>query len=291
MIRTICIPFVAALLTFGCNSGGEVTRRDSSKDSVKYAGFIMNTLMNSINYLAPDYSRELELIDGDPYYYSYKATKVLRKFFKSDTINGFTGYREIRDKELNLTLRIHRWTCGCEVSLPNTVLYVSNQKDFEYAFVLTDESKIRTNDTISEKVHSIGPPTLEFQLNLLINALKINSMQSTKEAEHFFALVTDSLLCLKRLSVGDVNELQKEEEAYNKENMQQPDCSICAETINAQMDKMISEIKSGSDTILYYLSTTKYYPGFWRFEFTIKTGKIYITASFNKCICGKLHER
>jgi len=290
MLRSISGFFAVILLIGGCNTNnGVVSQQSNTQDSIKYANFIMNALMNNINYLVPDYGKEAQLIFGDNYYYGYKANKVLRKYFKKDTVNGFTGYKEIRDKELNLTFRVHRWTCGCEVSLPNTILYVSNQKDFENAFVLTDECKILTNDTISEKLHPTGPPSLQFQLNFITNALKMNSLQSTKYVEHFFDIVADSLLYLKRLSAKDLDELQKEREQYHSLNVKQADCSDCAQNVDSQMAKMISEIKSGSDAILYCRSSTKYYPGFWRFEFTIKEGRIFINANFNKCICGKLH--
>jgi hypothetical protein len=289
-MRNTCVFFVAILFIWGCNSNNSaVSQRADLQDSVKYSSFVMNVLMNSINYLVPDYGKEAQLIFADNYYYGYKASKVMRKYLKKDTVNGFTGYREIKDTELNLTFRVHRWTCGCEVSLPNTILYVSNQKNFEYGFVLTDECKILTNDTTSVNLHPTGPPTLQFQLNFIMNALKMNSVQSTKYVQHFFAIVVDSLLYLKRLSAKDADELQKEKEKYRQENTQQPDCSVCTQTVDAQMDKMINEIKSRNDAILYCRSTTKYYPGFWRFEFIVKEGRMFINAAFNKCICGKLH--
>jgi len=290
MVRNMGVFFVAILCICGCNNGSEVSQEQGLQDTVRYANFIMNVAMNNCNYLVPDYAREPELIFADNSYYVYKKTKITRRFFKRDSINGFTGCKEITDKELNLTLRIHRWTCGCEVSLPNTIVYITNQKDFEYAFVLTDESKVRTNDTVIEKLHPVGPPTLQFQLNFISNALKINTLQSTQYAEHFFTLVADSLLGLKRLSAKDITELQKEKGAYHTENIKQTDCAICTQVIDNQMDKMLGEIKSGNDAVLYCRSSSKYYPGFWKFEFIVKTGRIFINATFNKCICGKLHE-
>lgn len=250
----------------------------------------MNVLMNNINYLAPDYAHEAEMIFNDNDYYLYKSSKIIKKFLKKDTINGFTGYKEVKNQELNLTMRVHRWTCGCEISLPNTILYFSNQTNFEYAFVFADESKIRTSDTLTEKNHPTGPPTLEFQINFILNALKINSLQSGKYAEHFLALLSDSLLCLQRFTITDIPSLKNEKSKYNNECSKDTTCQVCKKSFLEQIDKMINELKSGNQNIFYYQSSTKYYPGFWRFELTINKGRIYIKAYFNKCICNKLYE-
>jgi hypothetical protein len=178
-------------------------------------------------------------------------------------MNGFTGSREINDTELGLDLRIHRWTCGCEVSLPNTIIYISNRKSFDYGFIFHDESLI---DTVVKGTLPNGPPTLEFQLNYLTNRLVINFVSDKKQVQHFLSLITDSLLCLKKLSIQDTSKLRGA----------------------GNLNQLIKELQSGNADIAYYNSSTKYFKGFWRFEFvTYKGDRLYIKAEFNKCKSGK----
>jgi len=219
----------------------------------------MNLIMNNYKYLVPDYGQESQLLYSDTTYYLYKSTRVLRKYYKPDTMNGFTGTREIKDAELGLTVRMHRWTCGCEVSLPNTIIYLSNRKDFDYAFVLNDESlKKNEEDTVHKGFLPNGPPPLQFQLNYLCNRLVLNFNSKKKEIHHFLSIITDSLLGLKKLSDEDAAQFN----------------------LDAKMTK---ELKDNNGDILYYESSSKYYKGFWRFEFiTYQVNRIFIKAEFSR---------
>ncbi len=288
MTKYFVIIIIASLSFGGCTGGMQKSCKSGAQDSIHYSSLVMSVLMNDVNYLVPDYPREAELIFNDNDYYLYKSTKVLRRTFKKDSISGFTGYKEIQDNWLNLTMRVHRWNCGCEISIPNTLLYISNRKDFEYAFLFFDESRTRTNDTISEKHHATGPPSLEFQINYILNALKMNSAQSGNETERFLHLIADSLLCLKPISAADIPELQKEKQAYTKDYTGDTTCRICKEGFAAQMDTMMNELKSDKGNVLYYHGSTKYFRGYWRFEFTTRNGRLYIMAAYNKCICNKI---
>lgn len=278
--------FTLSVLFFSCtNNNGTAQLSQQKEDSIRYDNLIMSVVMNDYNYLIPDYAREAELVRTDNNYYAYKINHVIGKGFKSDTTNGFTGSKEIYNKQLGLTLRIHRWTCGCEVSLPNTIISVSNQKDFEYAFIFYEEYLPRKDDSVIGHPRPQGPPTLEFQLNFITNALKINMLGQSNEAYHFFSLVTDSLLGLKKVTLKDTAALRMEKDAYVNEYINKEGCETCAQHISNEMNTMIAELKSGNKNIFYYHSSSKYYKGYWRFEFTSQEGRIYIKAHFNKCLC------
>lgn len=278
--------FTVSVLFFSCTNNGRTTEFQQQKqDSVRYANLIMNLVMNDYNYLIPDYAREAELVRTDNNYYAYKANRVINKSFKSDTTNGFTGSKEVQDKELGLTLRIHRWTCGCEIALPNTIVSVSNHKDIEYAFIFYEEYLPRKDDSVIGHPRPQGPPSLEFQLNFITNALQINSLSQGNEAYHFFSLITDSLLGLKRITLKDTAALRMERDIYVAEYTKKEGCESCADHISTEMNMMISELKLGNKDIFYYHSSSKYYKGYWRFELTSQEGRIYIKAHFNKCLC------
>lgn len=275
-----------SILFFSCSSNNETMQlQQQNQDSIRYNNLIMTLVMNDYNYLIPDYAREAELVRTDNSYYLYKATRVLHKGFTKDTINGFTGSKEINDKYLGLTLRIHRWTCGCEISLPNTIISLSDNKNFEYAFIFNEEGLPRVDDSVKGHPRPQGPPSLEFQLNFITNALQINSLGQANVAYHFFSLVTDSLLGLKRVTITDTAALRQEKDTYVSEYINKEGCATCAQHIGNEIDTMIEELKSGNGSILYYHSSSKYYKGYWRFEFTSLEGRIYIKAHFNKCLC------
>jgi hypothetical protein len=250
-----------------------------------YVNYMMTLLTNNFKYMAPDYTGEYQLLFTDSSYYLYKATKVFAKGIKKDSMNIFLGYKEVNDARLGLTLRIHRWTCGCEVSLPNTMFYLSNRKNFEYAFIFKDEARNRRyDDSLTNQALPDGPPRLDFQLNLLANKLRINTADKKESLKHFLSLFTDSLLALKPVTGQDVNTIMSEWKKYDEVLNEAGPCK-CAEDIDKEMQQMTDELKSGNKDILYYRSSSKYYKGYWRFEF-IDRGRILIKADFNKCTCG-----
>lgn len=286
MKRALLILFFPLLFLYGCNTlSTKGQQSSSSQDSAHYASLIMTVVMNNYKYLIPDDASEGIMLRSDPNYYLYKATKVLKKTYKKDSLNGFLGYKEVKDKALSLTLRVHRWTCGCEISLPNTVIYVNNHKDVEYAFVFREENPPRNeNDSLTQVPYPDGPARLQFQVNFLANALKLNSATGNGNADRFLSLIVDSLLEMQRITIKDIGALTKEEETLKQTNGN----SICAENIDKEMQQMIAELKSGDNSVLYYRSSSRYYKGYWRFQFTIDMGHVYIKAQFNKTFCGKV---
>jgi hypothetical protein len=247
-----------ALLFASCKNNTTVLKPHTlDQDSVEYSNYIMNLVMNNYKYLIPDYSGESKLLRSDTVYYMVKATHVLRRYYKRDSMNTFQGTREIYDPVLGLDFKIHRWTCGCEVSLPNTIIYLSNRKDFDYGFIFRDENAPKSEDTIKGRLPD-GPLRLQVQFTYLLNRLKINYIKDKPKVERFVTDIADSLLGLKKLSLADSVGLE-----------------MNAATIN--------KLKGNNPDILFYNSSSKYYKGYWRFDIeTYDKDMVFVAAHFTK---------
>ncbi|NNM94310.1 MAG: hypothetical protein HKL88_02465 [Bacteroidia bacterium] len=117
----------------------------------------------------------------------------------------------------------------------------------------------------------------------------MNSGADDAHIRRFVSLIADSLLGLKPVSSADIPELEKENDTINKQYSADTSCTACISVIKEKIKSMTNELRQGSHDMLYYRSSTKYFPGYWRFEFTIRNGHRYIRAEFIKLICNRIY--
>jgi len=49
---------------------------------------------------------------------------------------------------------------------------------------------------------------------------------------------------------------------------------------------MIGDLRANKKDILYYLTSSRYYEGFWCFRYREEKGKVFVDTYFTKCMCG-----
>lgn len=174
----------------------------------------------------------------------------------------------VSDSALNISMRLYDWTYNGGQSFPKKIIYVNDNKGFEYAFAFRDEYYfwlIKNNATMNEELLSEYNSKMNFenQLNLIINKLKFNRQYNADKLIRFEQLFLDSLLGMKRILAKDTIELK---ENYNEIIPRLSD-TICIDSLNSNLKRILQSLKKDKNKRFYFPSERG--NSFWQFE-TIK---------------------
>jgi hypothetical protein len=194
--------------------------------------------------------------------------------------------REISDDDLGLNMALHKWTYDGGQSFPKAIIYLSNNKGFEYAFPFYDEyyywriypNKLKNSKLKREFKHRMS---FENQLNFVINRLELNKPDKKEELNQFITLLADSLLAMKEFSFNDTLELKK----YVDKNLDDTTriTESCAKNVEQNINNIIDKM---SEENIRIFSCYEGFNGFWKFETTTDNkGNLRIKPTFENKEC------
>ncbi len=258
------------LLFSTCKQQEEKKQPSSNIDSTRYNNLILNIAMCTPEFLSNKYQTRI-----DEKWFKRVKELVLRK-------------KEVSDTKLGITLRLHEWTYDGGQSFPNFIIYVSNGKDFEYAFPFLDEYYYDLNGLKKENnevVQYMFKQHWNFftQLNYITSKLELNKPSRIKELNTFVSLLTDSLLVMKELKLKDIDYLKDRLDRVLTTN--DTSRKFCLENVSKNINSIISDLENNKDQSIRYFLCSEGANAFWKFKFINNDSTIIIQPTVENKEC------
>tara|TARA_R110002050_G_scaffold241085_2_gene377470 strand:- start:77 stop:880 length:804 start_codon:yes stop_codon:yes gene_type:complete len=214
--------------------------------------------------------------------------------FKCESKNSYTfikklilpKIKEIRSNDLELRMTLHKWSYDGGQSFPKALIYVSNNKDFEYAFPFYDEyyywriysNELKNLELIEELESKI---TFDKQLNYVISQLNLNKPENREELNHFITLLADSLLGLKRFTSDDTLMLERYLEKKLTDTTRIT--NSCMQKVKQNINHLMANLPD-EDVLIYSCAEGR--NAFWKFETTVNIkGNYRVKTTFENKEC------
>jgi len=254
---------------YSCKQTQKKEKGFTMPDSTHYDNFILN-----IALATPEFASEK--------YFNMKHLKAF-EFAKELILRK----KEIKDTASGILLRKHDWTYDGGQSFSKTIVFVSNGKDFEYAFPFLDEfyyhlehSK-KNSDLYSDYVFN-QHKNFEFQLNYIVHKLDLNKSSRRNKLNRFITLLADSLLGMKEIEAAEVDSLKKQLNHITNQNYNENPCSDSAsKTINA----IIADLQNITNRSIRYFQCKEGNYGYWRLQLIPNDSCIFIKPEFKNKEC------
>lgn len=148
--------------------------------------------------------------------------------------------KTIYDEALSLKMAFHSWA-NSGGDHPKTILYLSDNDGFEYAFPFLDEYQIKKSRSlqgnINQRSWSEDNTSFQTHINYLLQRLDKHGMSDVDFANKLITMTCDSLLSMRELDTNDTTAFRKEIQNLLKDGYPfEEDCSnIVQKNINSMV--------------------------------------------------------
>lgn len=260
IIKKAIFLIVLSLTTLSCKrikkSHGNTKNHAYNVDSIKYSNQIIGVAINA------------HLLNGLISIIPNNLKKEISKI-----------RREVKDTSLGITLRLHSWGDG--QGFAPEIIYVSNNKNFEYAFPFRDEYyyyelqpywgvENRDKDLIQWFNYQMN---FTQQFNFILSGLCLNKKYKLPQLQRFITIFEDSLLKMNPITYG--KNIQVSREITLKDTTYLKSIVIherfrnerpCSDSISKNINNIIEDLKKYPDKSVRYFRPIEGGNAFWRFE-------------------------